>query len=157
MLDPATTPLDDVVGRDHELASVEAFLADSHARVLLIEGEAGIGKTTLWRAAVHAARGRGYRVLASSASGSETQLSFTALHDLLDGAFDEVADELPPPERSAIAVAVLNVLRLVGSQAATVIALDDVHWLDAASASPLAYALRRLGDEPVRFLLAVRP
>src|SRR5919198_6395286 len=140
MLDPATTPLDDVVGRDHELASVEAFLADSHARVLLIEGEAGIGKTTLWRAAVHAARGRGYRVLASSASGSETQLSFTALHDLLDGAFDEVADELPPPQRralavtllreepqgpppeqSAIAVAVLNVLRLVGSQAATVV------------------------------------
>lgn len=73
---------------------------------LVIEGEAGPGKTTLWNAGIAEARERGYRVLACAAAGSEAQLSFTALRDLLADVFDDVADKLPAPQRRALGEAV---------------------------------------------------
>src|SRR5262245_16711757 len=99
-----------VVGRDREVAEITSFLdiADGASRVLLIEGEAGIGKTTLWRAGIHAARELGYRVLACAGAESETQLSFTAIRDLLADAFDDVAEDLPPPQRDRLAVVLLR-------------------------------------------------
>src|SRR5919198_3541175 len=99
-----------VVGRDLELAAIASFLdlADGAPRALVVEGEAGIGKTTLCRASVRSARERGYLVLECAGDRSETQLSFAALRDLLDDVFDEVADELPPPQRQALAVILLR-------------------------------------------------
>jgi MoxR-like ATPase len=88
-----------MVGRETEVASIEAFF-DATAMLpgaLLLEGEPGIGKTTLWNFGVHAARARGFRVVACSPSGSETELSFAALRDLLDEVFEEVESELPAP------------------------------------------------------------
>src|SRR5215216_6021038 len=68
-----------VVGRDRELEEIQSFLelADEAPRVLLLEGEACIGKSTLWRSGVDIARERGYRVLSSTAARSEADLSFT--------------------------------------------------------------------------------
>src|SRR5215212_4490311 len=66
-----------VIGRDEELAAVRAFVtsvSDGPAG-LVIEGEAGIGKTTLWRAGVDAARERSYRVLTATPTAAETALS----------------------------------------------------------------------------------
>jgi DNA-binding CsgD family transcriptional regulator len=165
----------EMVGRDAEREEIERWL-DASPSTLVVEGEAGIGKTTLWRAGVERARARDHRVLAASSSSSEAQLSFTALRDLLSGAFDDVGDELPPPQRhalgvmllreepgrapsdpGAIGVAVLTTLRLLAARGPTVVAIDDLQWLDSASERPLAYALRRLDGHSVRVLLARRP
>ncbi|TML18087.1 MAG: ATP-binding protein [Actinobacteria bacterium] len=165
------------VGRDHELAAIASFFdAESvGTRFLMLEGEPGIGKTTLWRAGIEKAEASGYRVLSSSAAGAETQLAFTSLRDLLSDAFDKVADELPSPQRHALAVALLRedpgdqkleqgtiavgllstLGRLVRS-APILLAVDDVHWMDAASAAVLRYALRRLTQERIAALFTRR-
>ena len=62
-----------IVGRDAELAAIEEWLDDAHGSALLIEGEAGIGKTTLWREAVYLAGE--YRVLTSGSVEAEARLS----------------------------------------------------------------------------------
>ena len=121
------------------------------------------------------ARERGFVVLVSTAAEAEAQLSFTALRDLLDPAFDEVAGELPDPQRRALAVtllrrgaadrpldagvigaAVLSALRVLGARSRPLLAVDDVQWLDPASAAVLAYVLRRLDRELVAGLLTRR-
>ena len=80
-----------VVGRDREVEDVTSFVdGDAQARVLVLEGEPGIGKTTLWRAGVEAARERGRLVLSCEASGTETQLALTAVRDLLENPDDLV-------------------------------------------------------------------
>jgi DNA-binding CsgD family transcriptional regulator/tetratricopeptide (TPR) repeat protein len=164
-----------VVGREGELDALRAFLDGRGARVLLLEGEAGIGKTALWRLGVDEARAHGFRVLACAAAESETQLAFTGLRDLIGEAFDEVAGELPPPQRHALdvvllrddpgaqppgagtaAVAFLTTLRLLSARAPLLLAVDDTQWLDGASAAALQYVLRRLEAAPVSVLLARR-
>ena len=153
----------EIVGRVAELDALTSWLDGSGPPILLLEGEAGIGKTTLWRAGVEEARERGLRILAASSVQSETQLSFTTFRDLVGDVFDDVADGLPgpqrralevtllreepegtAPDRGAIGVAFLSVLRALGERERTLVALDDVQWTDAASQAPLRYALRRL-------------
>lgn len=143
--------------------------------MLLLVGEAGIGKTTVWRAAVGAARGRGARVLSGSGSPAETRLAFAAIGDLLGPYVDELLPALPapqaralavallrdeaggaPPDPATIAFAVLASLRELAVAAPVLVAVDDVQWLDEPSAGSLAFALRRLGDDGVRFVLTQR-
>ena len=145
---------------------------------LLIEGEAGIGKTTLVRARIEVARAAGIEVLAARPTQAEAALSFVALGDVLEGVLDEVLDELPQPQRQAleaalllgdpgaadavstdpraVAVAVLGALRTLARSRRVLVAVDDVQWLDAPSATALGFAGRRLPAEGVRFLLARR-
>jgi len=166
-----------VVGRDAELASIRDFVTgiSDGASALVLEGEAGMGKTTLWRAGVDAAETAGLRVLQAAPAESETALSFSGLGDLLDPVLDEALAPLAPGQRSALAralvleevegpppdahaagVALLNALRGLASDRIVVLAVDDVQWLDAASAAALAYAARRLKGEHVGVLLARR-
>lgn len=159
------------IGRDRELEAVASALHDG--RVVLVEGEAGIGKTTVWRAGIEQAEG--FRVLTCAPTGAETELSLAALRDLLGEAFDELSDELPAPQRRALAAALLreepdgpppaadavaaaflSTLRALARRGPVLVAADDVQWLDAPSAAAIAYALRRVSDEPVAFLLARR-
>lgn len=147
----------DVVGREAELDVIARWVEGPHPSALLIEGEAGIGKTTLWREGVDRAGDLGWRVLMCSAAGAETQLSFTALRDLLDEAFDEFAEELSepqrraladtllredpadrPPEPSMIALAFLTGLSTLAAHGPMLLAIDDVQWLDSASAGPVS-------------------
>jgi DNA-binding NarL/FixJ family response regulator len=137
----------------------------------VLEGDAGIGKTTLWRAGLDDAQRRGLRVLASSPSSSETPLSFIALADLLGEPLDEVGVTLPLPQRRALEVALLReepstdaggqrtvasatltLLRSLARAAPVVVAVDDVQWLDDPSLQALAFAVRRLADERVSLL-----
>ena len=168
---------DHFVGRESEWALLDAFLASTEApRAFVLVGEPGIGKTFLWEAGVGAARQRGLRVLSARGSGAETGLSFGALIDLLDRVGSEELVGLPPPQRQAleaallraestgttpdaqaIAVGFLNTLRSLAGREAVLVAVDDIQWLDAASADALAFAARRLEAEPVLFLLARRP
>jgi hypothetical protein len=95
----------DVIGRDEDLRSLYAFLDRPVAArgpvAIALEGEAGIGKSTLWSAAVEAARGRGLRVLSSRPAESERGLAHAGLGDLFDGALDDVLPALTGPRRRA--------------------------------------------------------
>ena len=96
-----------IVGRDAELGAVEAFLttAQSHFVVLTFEGEAGIGKTTIWLETVRRAGARGTRVLLTRPSEAEATLSYAALSDLFDAVTDATVSQLPVPQREAISAA----------------------------------------------------
>src|SRR5438876_5158388 len=93
-----------VVGRDEELAALTQFLGDAESfpRALILEGEPGIGKTTVWREALETAESR---VLAARPSAAEAQLSFAGLQDLLSGVLEEALADLPGPQRRALEVA----------------------------------------------------
>ena len=168
---------DDVVGRERELATIDGFIdaQPGAPAVLLVDGEAGIGKTTLWRAAAQRARIRGHRVLDAAPAEAERELPFSALGDLLGGVIASVMDRLPPPQaralkvallledegsrapdQRAVALAVLSALRLLSAEGPVLIAIDDARWLDAASGDVLRYAVRRLRGEPIRLLLLSR-
>lgn len=168
--------LDAILGRDAELAAITRFFDDERSgpRTLLLEGEPGIGKTTLWREGVRLAESKGL-VLSSRASEAEIRLSFTVLGDLLVPALDRAMEDLPGAQRNAleaalllggparsrpdaraVSVAVLGVLRALASVAPLTIAIDDIQWTDAPSARVLAFALRRLTDEPVRVVATRR-
>ena len=162
----ATKMAVEVVGRDAELRSLSAFLGrrvtvDGPIAIAL-EGEAGIGKSTLWRAAVAEASERGLRVLVTRAAESERTLAHAGLGDLFDGALDDVLPRLSAPRRRALEVALLvedaggrpvdrralgvavrGALEVLAEDG-LVIAIDDLQWLDASSASALGFALRRL-------------
>jgi DNA-binding CsgD family transcriptional regulator len=143
--------------------------------MLVLAGGPGIGKTALWEAGVDAARRQGAAVISARPSEPETQLSFVALGDLLETVDDSVFAALPgpqrhalevallrsepshrPPEARAIAAGFLGALRELASRGSLVVAIDDVQWLDAASAGALRFAQRRLDDEAITFLLTER-
>src|SRR5512143_2639745 len=100
----------EVVGREWELDSALRFLdqLEAGACAFLVDGEAGIGKTTLWQAAVAAAAERRLRVLSSRPVEAETALPFAALGDLLERVGDDVLGGLPGPQRAALEVALLR-------------------------------------------------
>src|SRR5216683_3267962 len=100
----------EIIGREQELAKVDAFIdaAGRAPRGLVLEGEAGIGKSTLWREGVEHARARGVRVLTSRPAEAELALAFVGLGDLLEGVADTVLPTLSPPRRRALAAALLR-------------------------------------------------
>jgi len=167
----------EIVGREEELGSVYAFLdgAVEGAAGFVLEGEPGIGKSTLWLAAVTRARDRGFLVLSSRPAEAERSLAHIGLGDLFEDVLDDVLPALSVPRRHALevallreeapgdpvdqralAVAVRSVLQLLSEREPILIAVDDVQWLDPSSSSTLAFALRRLGANSVRLLLARR-
>lgn len=154
----------EMIGRVGEAAAVARFLerVPDGPVGLVIEGEAGIGKTTVWLEAVRAAEERGYRVLQARPAEAEAELSYAALSDLLGGVVDDVSGELPLPQRQALEMALLRreadapadprttasalvgVLTILVADRPLVVAVDDVQWLDRASARALEFAVRRL-------------
>lgn len=164
-------------GRDRELGRVELCLEDmaSGPTWLALEGEAGMGKTTVWRAGIRSAEARGYRVLIGGPVEAEAALSYAGLADLLAGVEEDVFAALPDPQRRAIDVALLRaepegrapepqavfmafttILRLLAERTPVVLAVDDLQWLDGPSARALNFAVRRAPDLPVGILAAVR-
>jgi DNA-binding CsgD family transcriptional regulator/tetratricopeptide (TPR) repeat protein len=179
------TPL---VGRDGEIAEISAFLAATSgtAGALAITGDAGIGKTSLWKHVAHGA-GRSARVLTCQPDAAERPLAFSGLDDLLGEVAGEVLREIPgprrravevallrdaapgpsrpaglsgpgcpPPERRVLARGILDVLRALCGDAPLVLAVDDVQWLDRPSAAVLEFCFRRLHGEPILILLTCR-
>ncbi len=169
-------PADLVVARDDELDSARRFLrgVGQGPGALLLEGEPGVGKTTIWEAAL-AEPDDSLQVLSARPAEAEMELSFAALGDLLGGLAQDVREELPepqrraldvallfepgggrPPERRAVALGLLGALRALARRDRLLIAIDDVQWLDPPTATALTFALRRLRDEPIRLLLTQR-
>jgi hypothetical protein len=166
----------EIVGREEELGFLHAFLDQEAggALALVLEGEAGIGKSTLWLAGIEAARERGLRVLSSRPAEAERGLAHVVLSDLFEGVLDEVLPALSAPRRHALEVALLldeaseqpvdprtlgvavrTALEALAERT-VVLAIDDVQWLDPSSASALAFALRRIAADRVFLLLARR-
>ncbi|HYZ79925.1 MAG TPA: ATP-binding protein, partial [Solirubrobacteraceae bacterium] len=166
------------VGRDGELAQVDAFLAElsTAGGALVLEGEPGIGKTTIWREAADRARSLGTIVLACRPAAAEAKLSFSGLSDMLSAVDEQVFAALGDMQRHALEVALLRSApagpaldaRLVGTavlslvcklaeHGAVLLAVDDAQWLDAPTAAVLTFAVRRLEREPVGVMCALRP
>ena len=167
--------MSEILGRDPELDALRSFvqLVPEGPSALTLEGEAGIGKTTLWNAGGALAIKAGFRILKCQPSEAERQLSYIALSDLLSDT-TEIIEHLPEPQRRALNVAVLReeatrpvdqrtvaagtlgVLRALSSGGPLLLAVDDQHWLDPASAFVLAYCLRRLVGAPIGILSTLR-
>src|SRR5262245_43868365 len=166
----------EIVGREEDVASVRAFVGEAPPQAaLVLEGEAGIGKSTLWLAGVEEARAHGARVLVARPAEAERGLALAGLGDLFDDVLDEVLPRLSAPRRSvleaglllsgtgeedvnprALGLATRDALRLLAADTTVLVAVDDVQWLDASTADALAFALRRLEESRVIVLLARR-
>ncbi len=174
----------EVIGRAAELEKLNAWLhagklnhpaPNAARRLLVIEGEPGIGKTTLWAEGVRQARLEGENVLVCRPRPSDTSLPNVSLTDLLRSVPDEAFEMLPLPQRRPIEVATLRreageddlepravgtaltaLLARLGERGSVLLAVDDAQWLDPASARALAFALHRQDRVDVRLLAAMR-
>ena len=164
--DPALT------GRPTECQTLDQLLAGARSgrsQVLVLRGEAGIGKTALLDYV--ATQATGCRVLQASGVESEMELAFAGLHQL--GPLLDRRENLPDPQRDALAtafglttgsapdrflvgLAVLSLLSQAGEHEPVVCLIDDVQWMDQISLQTLAFVARRLLAEPVALVFAVR-
>jgi DNA-binding CsgD family transcriptional regulator len=166
-----------IVGREGELGSLRAFVDEQRdtPAALVLEGDAGIGKSTLWVAGVEHARTQALRVLVSRPIEAERNLSYVGLVDLFEPVAGDVLPELPAPRRRALEIALVlegareesvdplalgaatrSALQLLAAEKPVLVAVDDLQWLDASSGRALAFALRRLSGSRVHLLLARR-
>ncbi len=162
-----------LAGRKAECARLDRLLADARvgqSAVLVLRGEAGIGKTALIGYA--AERAAGCRVVRAVGVESEMELPFAGLHQLC-GTMLVGLGQLPPPQRDAlgtafglssgerpdrflVGLAVLSLLSDAAEERPLVCLVDDAQWLDRSSAQVLAFVARRLQAESVVLLFAVR-
>ncbi len=163
-------PPDDpaIVGREAELEALARWFDGPQPALLEIEGEAGIGKTTLWEEAVRIARDAGCLVLFCRPAEVETTVSYGALASLVGPALESHEEETASPrlralegalrlrdlpvsslDETAVALGTLSVLRAATARQRVVVAVDDAQWLDASTRAVLTYALRNLrsGDD----------
>src|SRR5207244_2869984 len=166
-----------IVGRERELAAIEQLFGtvEPGPRAVVLEGEPGIGKSTVWQTVFEQAAARDLQVLSCRTVEAEAKLAFASLGDLLAPIADAGLPALPepqrialevallraaptgaPPDRRAVGTAACSLLRRCAGDAPVVVAVDDVQWLDRASAAALSFALRRLDDSPIRVLVAPR-
>ena len=165
-----------VWGRESELTFaarvLEPRIEDPVA--LVLTGDEGIGKTTVWSGVLSQAEERGFRVLSARPVESEATLAFAAIADLLRDGFDEAVISLPAPQRIAMEAALLRgegegfpdpralafgfygSLLALARSAPLAIGVDDAQWLDVPSARVLGFALRRMEGVPVAAVLAMR-
>jgi ATP/maltotriose-dependent transcriptional regulator MalT len=155
------------VGRQADEQAVAAFLdgVPSAPAALVIEGDPGIGKTTLWHDALDQARGRGFTVLASRAARAESVLAYAALADLLADVHESLWADLPTPQQRSLDAALLRCREHAGltdaravaaafvavldrlatrSESFVLLAIDDLQWIDISSANVVSFAARRL-------------
>ena len=163
-----------MIGRGAETDRIEAALGrlpDSGA-VFIIRGEAGIGKTSLLEFGATGATKRGYRPLRTSGVEAESHLPFAGLHQIVRPVLS-LAERLPGIQRDAlltaigrvaggapaihlVALAVLNLIAELATEAPVVVTVDDAHWLDAPTAEVLAFVARRIEADPILFVIAIR-
>jgi DNA-binding CsgD family transcriptional regulator len=167
----------DVIGRESELAILHRFLDSIRTgpSALLLSGDPGIGKTTVWKEGLAGAQLLRYRTLSCGPVEAETRLSYAALGDLLEPILEEALPAVPEPQRQALEVAllrsprsgaradqravslaVLGCLRSVASTSPVVVAVDDIQWMDPPSVRVLQFVVRRLKDEQVGLMTAAR-
>jgi DNA-binding CsgD family transcriptional regulator len=166
-----------LIGRDRERDVASTFVAASASgpAVLTIDGEPGIGKTSLLRYALGLARSAGSIVLECNPTPAESAMSFAALTELLREVPDAAFEAMPGPQRHSLAVATLREAptgaqldeRVVGTAFASllfhlaeshpvVLAIDDLQWIDITSAGVLTFAVRRIRTETIGLVTCER-
>src|SRR5689334_1331774 len=141
-------------------------------RALVVRGDPGVGKTVLLEHLAGRARGAGCQVARAAGVQSEMELAFAGLHQLCAPMLDHVGripvpqrDALqtafgvaagPPPDRFFVGLAVLSLLSEVAGERPLICLIDDLQWLDRASAQALGFAARRLGADSVGLVFAAR-
>jgi len=166
-----------LTGREAEGQAVRDLLkaAASAPAVLTVDGEPGIGKTTLFREAVRLAHLADWRILECRPTSAESLLSFAGLTDLVRKIDDEMLQTLPAPQQAALSAAVLRAApasvasdeRAIGTGLATLfaqcadsspvlLAIDDAQWLDAPTFAAVTFALRRVSSIRLGLLVCSR-
>jgi DNA-binding CsgD family transcriptional regulator len=164
-----------LIGRDGELSRLRGLVdpPPAESRVLMVLGDAGMGKTVLLAEAVRQARSAGLRVLQVAGRESEQDLAFAGLHQLLRPVLDRVASlpdrqaeallgafglsaEPTPADALLTGLAVLTLLSRLSEDRPLLVIADDAQWLDRGSFDTLAFAARRLESEPLVLLLGAR-
>src|SRR5689334_11495961 len=173
--DLPSQPTAPIIGRDAGLARLRALVdpVPLSSQVLLVTGEAGMGKTVLLADAAERARRTGMRVLSVTGRESESRLAFAGLHQLLrpvlssavglpgrqaqalSGALGLTADPGAPDPLLA-GVAVLTLLSDLSERSPVLVVADDAHWLDRSSLDVLAFVGSRLDAERVVLLVGAR-
>jgi DNA-binding CsgD family transcriptional regulator len=164
-----------IIGRETGLATLRGLVdpVPQASEVLLVIGEAGMGKTVLLADAAERARSAGVRVLAVAGRESESKLAFAGLHQLLRpvlssavglpgrqaqallGALGLAADPVAP-DPLLTGVAVLTLLSDLSERSPVLVVADDAQWLDRSSLDALAFVSSRLDAERVVLFLGVR-
>jgi DNA-binding CsgD family transcriptional regulator/tetratricopeptide (TPR) repeat protein len=164
-----------VIGREAEVARLSGLVdpLPQASQVLLVIGEAGMGKSVLLAGAAERARVAGMRVLAVTGRESESKLAFAGLHQLLRPVLSSAA-ALPARQAAALrgalgldadpaapdplltGLAVLTLLSDLSEGSPVLVVADDAHWLDRSSLDALAFAASRLDAERVVLLVGVR-
>jgi DNA-binding CsgD family transcriptional regulator len=164
------------VSREPDMLVLRRFLGEtSPVTCLVLTGEVGIGKTTLWEAGLELAADQGYLVLSARASEAEVSLSFACLADLVERVDPDVLARLPAPQLHALEVALrrrdpvgapldpfaiaagfLSAVRALAERGPVLVAVDDIQWLDPPSSDAIQFAARRPSDGAVRFMVTRR-
>ena len=178
--DPGGSAVRELLGRREQCAALDRLVADVLAgasRVLVLRGEAGVGKSALLgyvsgRIAGEAGRGGGWGIVSAVGVESEMELAYSGLHQLCTPLLGHL-DELPAPQRDALAtvfglsagpapdrllvgLATLTLVAQAAEQQPLACIIDDAQWLDGASAQMLAFVARRLLAERVALVCAAR-
>src|SRR3954453_22847347 len=159
--------------RDSECDALERLVAGvrgGQSRVLVLRGEAGVGKTALLRHL--SATAKGCRIARAAGVESEMELAFAGLHGLcapMLGGLERLPDPQrgalstafglssgPPPDRFLVGLAVLNLLADAAEEQPLVCIVDDAHWLDRGVAQTLPFVARRLLAERIGLVFARR-
>ena len=163
----------DLIGRARECRAIEELLdavREGRSQVLVLRGDAGMGKSALVHHLVTSAAG--YRVVHASGVESEMHLPFAALHQLCAPMLESL-DALPDPQRGAastafgltagrspdrllIGLAVLNLLSGAAEEKPLLCVIDDAHWLDRESIDALTFVARRLLADHVALVFSTR-
>ena len=163
-----------LVGRARDLNLLTALLDEVAMRgqALVLRGEPGIGKSRLLSATARRARERGMSVLTTTGVQSEAHLPFAGLHQLLRPVRARIA-ELPAAQRAAldaafgltqevapvpyrIAMAALDLVSEVATDAPLLLVVEDAQWLDRPTSEVLAFVARRIESDPIIMLAAAR-
>lgn len=165
----------DFLGRQAERAAIDNLISRARAGesgVILVRGEAGIGKTMLLEYARGMAESSGFRVQSLVGVESETQFAFAGLHQLCAPLLDRL-EALPEPQQAALGVALgqqsggvpdrflvglatLHLLAEVAEEGPLLCLVDDAQWLDEASAQVLSFVARRMAAEGIVLVFALR-
>jgi len=170
----ASSDLRPLLGREDELRLLTSLLdgVEGVGGALVLRGEPGVGKSRLLSEAAALARDQGFTVLSTTGVQFEAHLAFAGLHQVLrpvrssmerlpevQRAVLETAFGLredPAPERFRIAMAALDLLGEVATEAPLLIVVDDIQWLDRPSFEALAFIARRVQSDPIVLLAAAR-
>ncbi|WP_440105060.1 ATP-binding protein [Streptosporangium sp. H16] len=173
-MNPAATASESLVGREEALARVRALLGDDviGGGAALLLGDPGAGKTAVLGRIAADAEGEGARVLWASGVRFESDVSHSGLHQLLFGIHEsfgvldpEHRDALrtalsfstgPAPSRMLVCNATLLLVRAMAAHRPLLLVVDDLPWVDRASAAVLGFVSRRLAGSQVGFLGAAR-